>query len=179
MNRIFVCSDLHFFHDKDFIWAKRGFESVEEMNREIVARFNETIDENDEVYILGDIGLAADVEDILSAVSQLNGKKYLALGNHDSDKRAAAYKESGIFEDVQFAYRLTYRHRTFYLSHYPTIVGNITGPKVYNIHGHTHSAEHFEFKEQGWRNYNVSLESNNCYPLLLDDIIEDLKKEGM
>lgn len=31
MSNIFITSDLHFNHNKDFIWKKRGFSNVNEM----------------------------------------------------------------------------------------------------------------------------------------------------
>ena len=36
---IYFSSDLHFLHDRAFIWGARGFESVDEMNEEIIKRF--------------------------------------------------------------------------------------------------------------------------------------------
>ena len=32
VSKIFVTSDLHFGHDREFIWKARGFNSVQEMN---------------------------------------------------------------------------------------------------------------------------------------------------
>ena len=37
---VFVTSDCHFGHDRDFIWKARGFDSVEEMNENIVFLWN-------------------------------------------------------------------------------------------------------------------------------------------
>ena len=54
---IYFTSDLHFYHDKDFIWQARGFKSIDEMNAEIVRRWNKIITADDYVYILGDLTL--------------------------------------------------------------------------------------------------------------------------
>ena len=40
MSNIFITSDLHFNHDKDFIWKERGFSNVNEMNEAIVKNWN-------------------------------------------------------------------------------------------------------------------------------------------
>ena len=32
---IWLCSDLHLGHDREFVWKKRGFSSCEEMNNTI------------------------------------------------------------------------------------------------------------------------------------------------
>ena len=54
---IYVTSDLHLNHDKEFIYAARGYSSVGEMNKDLIAKFNNTVTDEDEVYILGDLCL--------------------------------------------------------------------------------------------------------------------------
>ena len=51
---IYFSSDLHFLHDRAFIWGARGFESVDEMNEEIIKRFNEVVQSDDTLYLLAD-----------------------------------------------------------------------------------------------------------------------------
>ena len=141
MNKIFVCSDFHFYHDRDFLYEPRGFLSVEEANEEMIRRYNEVVDDGDIVYILGDLGLNATGHEICELVARLNGRKYLALGNHDTDARIKAYKESELFEAVDYGFRLNYKKKTFWLTHYPTIVANYDDKPNYNIHGHTHDTK--------------------------------------
>ena len=38
---IFIVSDLHLGHSKDFIYGARGFENVEDMNEAIIRKWNE------------------------------------------------------------------------------------------------------------------------------------------
>ena len=40
MKKIYFSSDLHFSHNKDFIYKARGFTSIEEHDEEIIKRFN-------------------------------------------------------------------------------------------------------------------------------------------
>ena len=40
MGEIFFTSDLHFMHDREFIWGPRGFKDVYEMNEAIIARLD-------------------------------------------------------------------------------------------------------------------------------------------
>ena len=54
---IFVTSDLHFCHDRDFLYEPRGFKSVHEMNEAIVKNWNSIIQPEDDVYVLGDLML--------------------------------------------------------------------------------------------------------------------------
>ena len=39
-NKIWFTSDTHFFHDKIVEYSQRPFASVEEMNEELIARWN-------------------------------------------------------------------------------------------------------------------------------------------
>ena len=54
MSEIWITSDTHFGHDKDFIWGARGFENIEQHNQEIIKRWNEVVKKDDIVYHLGD-----------------------------------------------------------------------------------------------------------------------------
>ena len=47
MSNIYITSDLHLFHDKDFVYNPRGFDSVEVMIATIVKNLNETINNED------------------------------------------------------------------------------------------------------------------------------------
>lgn len=60
---IYLTSDLHFCHDKDFIYGARGFDSVDDMNAAIIENWNALINDDDEVYVLGDLMLK-DIETV-------------------------------------------------------------------------------------------------------------------
>ena len=51
---IYFTSDLHLGHKNIIRLSKRPFISVEEMDEEIIRRFNSLVTENDTVYDLGD-----------------------------------------------------------------------------------------------------------------------------
>ena len=85
---IYLTSDLHLGHDKPFIYEVRGFKSVEEMNFELIKRYNEVVKSEDIVYILGDCVLGP--IDNVAMLAGLNGHKILVAGNHDTDNRLAA-----------------------------------------------------------------------------------------
>ena len=55
--KIFITSDLHFCHDRAFVYEPRGFSNIKEMNQAIVERWNSTVQPEDIVYVLGDIML--------------------------------------------------------------------------------------------------------------------------
>ena len=48
MGKIWLTSDLHFGHDREFVWKVRGYSSVEEMNEAQVEKWNAKADDEDE-----------------------------------------------------------------------------------------------------------------------------------
>ena len=108
MANIWFTSDLHFGHDREFIWKARGFESVEEMNKAIVERFNSKVQPEDTVYILGDIMLGDNAVGEYY-LSQLNGEKIIILGNHDTGTRKMIY--DAYAKEVTFAKVIKYKKK--------------------------------------------------------------------
>ena len=171
---IYVTSDLHFCHDKNFCWQERGYSSIEEMNEDLVKKYNSVITDKDIVYILGDCMLL-DNEKGIELLKSLKGHKYLAYGNHDSDNRIELYNFYNIFEDIQMGYRIKYKKKYFILTHYPTIVGNYGDEKpLWSLCGHLHTKD--KFIDIDKKCYHVEVDAHNNYPVLLDDIIKDLKE---
>jgi len=86
-SRLHFVSDTHFGHDKEFLYRKRGYESIKEHDADLIERWNEEVRPEDSVIHCGDfvVGAGRDSEqycrDILSS---LNGKIYLLWGNHNA-----------------------------------------------------------------------------------------------
>lgn len=78
---IFFSSDHHFFHTNVIGFCKRPYSSVEEMNEDMVEKWNTVVSNNDKVYYLGDFSLSKRAVEVFSL--RLNGEKYLIPGNHD------------------------------------------------------------------------------------------------
>lgn len=178
MGRIFVSSDLHFGHDREFLWGPRGFRSSIEHDEVIIANWNSVVEPEDDVYLLGDLMLN-DTKHGLSCVRRLNGHLHLVRGNHDSDVRWALYADlPNVVELCGWAHVIHYRKIHFYLSHFPTDTANYDDDKniwakIISISGHTHKKE--KFHNNNPMKYNVALDAHNNYPVLLDDIIADIK----
>lgn len=171
---IWFTSDLHFCHDKEFVWKARGFNNVEEMNQAIVERFNSKVAPEDTLYILGDamMGDNAEAEQYLA---QLNGIKIFIRGNHDTNPRVEIYKKY-TDEEIKYADMIKHKKKTFYLSHFPTITAN-TGEahnQILNLFGHTHQTHNFNVNSIYM--YHVGVDSHDCYPVHIDDIIATFKE---
>ena len=172
MSNVWLISDTHLGHNKEFIWKARGFDSVWDMNNAIIERWNEIVKYDDVVYHLGDV-IMGDLDTGIKLVKQLNGKIRLAIGNHDTTDRLNAFHNLYNFDDIQFGYRLKESKKTFLLTHYPLLSGNFDNSKTYSIHGHTHSLNSFcEYDLM----YNVNCDAHNCAPIAWEDMIAEIEK---
>jgi calcineurin-like phosphoesterase family protein len=183
MSKIFLCSDWHFNHNREFIYHPRGFENVEEMNAAIVSRHNERVDPGDEVYILGDLCLGGGDAEVMKKnmklIESMNGNLHIILGNHDTPARIKMYALCKNVVDIKYADMIHYRGYHFYLSHFPALTANLEKETLKqctcNLYGHTHQQSNF-YNEIPYL-YHVGMDSHNCYPILLDDAIEEMKQE--
>lgn len=179
---IYISSDLHLNHDKPFIYTARGYSSVEEMNKDLITKFNNTVTDEDEVYILGDLclGGADSLIDNFKMLSQLNGNIHIILGNHDTETRRKMYEALPQVVSISYAEMIHYRKYHFYLSHYPTLTANLDDDKplrarTINLCGHSHTTDPFADWEKGCI-YHCEVDAHNGFPVSLDTIIEDMKR---
>ncbi len=178
MGKIWLSSDLHFGHDREFIWSPRGFNSIEEHDKTIIKNWNDLVSWDDEVWLLGDCILGNN-DAGCRKLNQLAGKIYIVPGNHDTATRLQMYANiRPTILVMPLAYNLKYHGYNFYLSHYPTLTSNLENSSelrrhVINLYGHTHQKTNF-YEDMPFM-YHVGVDSHNCTPILLDDIIEEIK----
>lgn len=180
---IYFTSDFHFLHDRPFIYEPRGFKSVGEMDEMLLAKYNAIVRPEDDVYILGDVmlGGADRMADGIAYCNRLQGRIHLVRGNHDTNKRWAAYLTECKWNLVELgdAIYFNYGKYHFYLSHYPTITSNNDYDKplkqrLLNICGHSHTQDKWCDYDKGYI-YHCELDAHNCYPVSIDTILQDFK----
>ena len=177
---IWFCSDWHFSHDKEFIWKARGFNSVAEMNEQIIKRHNSLVAEDDDVYVLGDLCMSGNLAENKHYIERLNGRLHIVFGNHCTDNRKKMYESChNVVELCGYATMIEYKKYSFYISHYPTNTGNyddrgLTGC-VINLCGHVHTTNEFVDMDKGQMSYHVEMDAHNCYPVSIEEIIMTLK----
>ena len=187
MGRIFITSDTHFGHDREFLYGPRGFSNIDDHDKAVIQNWNSVVQPDDTVYHLGDVMLN-DNDHGMECLRQLNGTIIIVPGNHDTDTRLALYAtlpnvkviQSGIEGLKATSVMLKYRKYNFYLSHQPTMTSNLDADphlraNVLNLYGHTHQQSHF-YEDRPYM-FHAGLDSNNNTPVLLDDAIEMMKVE--
>lgn len=178
MSEIYFTSDLHFNHDKDFIYEPRGYKDVKEANEDILKNINELVKEDDTLYILGDIMLK-DNEEGIKCFNRINCNNiHIILGNHDTEARMELYKTNPKVKEMVYATMLKHEKWTFFLSHFPSLTGNYNASKkgeiIFNICGHVHTKDKFLHMKQGLCCYHVELDCHGNKPVNIKDIKQDI-----
>jgi len=178
---IFLVSDTHFGHAGVCRFLRedgtklRPWDNPEEMDEEMVKRWNDTVRPNDKVYHLGDVVINRRA---LKTLGRLNGEKVLIKGNHDIFKLSDYLP---YFKDIR-AYHVM---NGMILSHIPVHESNLYRFGT-NIHGHLHSNRvkvkvrypHKETEIIDPRYFNVSVEQIDFTPILFEQAMIKIKEQG-
>ena len=181
---IFFSSDHHFYHSNIIRYCQRPFLSVEEMNEEMVRRWNTVVQPEDIVYYLGDFSLAKRAVTVFAP--RLHGQKHLLMGNHDAchpchKKKAQAalqvYVDAG-FKTIELERSLEISGQSVLLNHMPYLAGEQSSEyKVgyqefrpvnrgqWLLHGHVH--EKWKIKE---KMINVGVDVWDFFPVPITEI---------
>ena len=184
MNKVFFTSDLHLGHAKIIEFDKRPFQSVEEMDAEIIRRWNAKVGKGDTVYVLGDMIWKTHKDEALDIINSLNGQKILIKGNHDHfvsngevRKAFAAVKD---YDEINVTLE-DGTSRKCVLSHYYIPMYNGHRDGAIHLHGHSHFTDESQIeieiaeklKSLGFspKIYNVGCMYWNYEPVTLDEIL--------
>ena len=174
MPATWLISDTHFGHDKTCTVFKRDdgtplrpFKDADEMDEEMVKRWNERVSKKDKVYHLGDVVIARKSLDILD---RLNGDKVLIKGNHDIFKLNDYTK---YFRDIRGYHVMS----GLILSHVPVHSDSIERFGC-NVHGHLHYRRVLFNGEIDSRYFNVSVECVDYAPILLENLKKKIVEQG-
>ena len=163
MPATFLVSDTHFGHlgvckflSKDGVTKLRPWDNPQDMDEEMIKRWNETVSPQDKVYHLGDVAIN---KKALPILHRLNGDKVLIKGNHDIFK---LHDYTPYFRDIR-AYHVMNK---MILSHVP-VHDSQKGRFVANIHGHTHDRS----LDDPWY-HCVCVEQTDFRPVLFEDVVK-------
>jgi calcineurin-like phosphoesterase family protein len=191
MPAVFLVSDTHFGHAgvcrflRDDGTKLRPWDNPDEMDEEMIKRWNETVRPNDKVYHLGDVVINRKA---LKTLDRLNGDKVLIKGNHDIFRLEEYTK---YFRDIRGYHVMN----GMILSHIPVHEASL-GRFGTNIHGHLHynrvmktvsvekTSEHdprpFTVQEEviDPRYWCACVEQTDYRPILFEDAIKKILEQG-
>lgn len=143
MGKKFYISDWHYGHKNVLGFDNRPFTSIEQMNEELICRWNSVVSDGDLVYILGDMfwctpKIATPIMD------QLNGQKILIKGNHD---RWHDSKFDKLFVKIDEYIEIEDEGRKVVLCHYPIPCFKNHFYGWIHLYGHVHNSFEWNMME--------------------------------
>lgn len=165
---IYYTSDPHIGHENIIRLCNRPYMSVEEMNEDIIAKWNAKVKHNDDVYILGDMFFKfGDIQNVIDVLKKLNEKKHLIKGNHDKFLKQIRWQD--YFESLDLYKEIDDNGRMVCMFHYPIEEWNGYYRNSYMLYGHVH--ENMDGIKQHPRKFNVGVDVNGFEPKTLDELI--------
>lgn len=138
MARNFYIGDWHYGHANIIAYDNRPYGTVEEMNEDLIRRWNAAVTEKDSVYILGDMFWCT-AKNALPVLDQLHGAKYLIRGNHDPFSMEFESKFVGVWD----AKMIRDNGTKIYMSHCPKISFENWQHGAVHFYAHVHNS--FEY----------------------------------
>jgi calcineurin-like phosphoesterase family protein len=138
--KTWVTSDLHFGHKNIMSFCPetraRFKNDVAYMNNAMAEEWNNRVEPNDLVYILGDVAFMSG-SDAGRIVNRLNGTKILIEGNHDKKtlKDATFFNA---FKEVHKYLDINYDGHKIVMFHYPIAEWDQMHRGALHFHGHLH-----------------------------------------
>lgn len=126
MSKIFFSSDHHFYHNNVIRYCGRPYDTVEEMNEDLIKRWNSVVSPEDTVYYLGDFSLA--FRPVETITKRLNGKKFLVPGNHDF---CHSYHKRSLKPDNRVQWIRKYEECGFHVT--PEVIVNVWNEKLFKL----------------------------------------------
>lgn len=179
MSKIFFTSDLHFGHKNIIKFDNRPFFDVNDMNKELIKRWNNKVTKDDVVYVCGDFiwkrSIATDI------IKELKGQIVLVKGNHDINTHTYKKYLADIvnYDEIRVD---TEDGKTVdcILSHYYIPFYNKHRYGAVLLYGHSHNTEECfqekqiiaDLKFLGYKQevYNVGCMHHNYEPKTLDEL---------
>jgi calcineurin-like phosphoesterase family protein len=168
----FFTADHHFGHEKIIHHCSRPFESVPEMDSEMVRRWNVVVSTKDSVFILGDFFWKSNTEYCESILKQLNGHKYLLLGSHDDFLNKVALRKYFVFIKKYHEYKNGDIRAVLF--HNPLFSWDGMGHGVYHFFGHVH--EKYLHINGNKQTYNVGVDLSSFAPLSITEILKTVNQ---
>lgn len=137
-------SDTHFGSERVRLLSKRPYTTVEEMDKDLIEKWNKIVKPDEDVYHLGDFGN-------YSILKHLNGKIHLILGNYErKDIEEGKITIQGLLE-LGFASVNSYLYIDNFNTELPEIKKiklvhepskcDVNDPEVFNLFGHIHALQ--------------------------------------
>lgn len=168
---IFFTADHHFAHENVVHYCARPFRDADEMDAELIRRWNEVVGEDDTVYHLGDFTLSGR-KAALGYFARLNGHKIVLRYEWHHDRKWLP-KEGASFGGVEFLPPLVVLKMKGYppitLCHYAMAKWEKSHRGGWHLFGHSHG----RFQSEG-KMLDIGVDAWDFAPISLERIAKRL-----
>ena len=185
-DKLFFTSDTHFFHKNILKYCDRPFESITEMNEDLITLWNANVPKDGIVFHLGDVSLTAKSKELDELLHRLNGTKYLIIGNHEKDALSKDYLRNhwaGIYDIAEIFIQddeITYEEQHIVMCHYPMITWNGSHRGSWQLFGHVHGglSNKGEIKHSVTA-LDVGVDCHGFRPISYQEVKEKITKQAL
>lgn len=128
---LLVTTTSYFDHKNIIKYCDRPFANVDEMNKVMIAKWNEKVQPTDTIYCLGDFSFGRNPA---KDFHRLNGNKILITGNHDSKE-----VKNLLWGAVHKYLEINVEGHMICLFHYAMKVWNKSHRNSWHLYGHSHA----------------------------------------
>lgn len=151
----YFTADEHFGHSNIIEYCKRPFNSIEEMDNEIIKRHNEVVGVDDVVIHAGDFSLRTNTREVERYINRLNGNHIFIKGSHDYWMDDSYHERwEGEIEGIYIV-----------VSHYAMRVWARSHYNSWQLYGHSHGKLEGEGKQM-----DIGVDTHNYYPYSFEEI---------
>lgn len=169
-------SDIHFGHKNVIDFDKRPFQDVNEMDAQLIVNWNQKVNKEDHIYIIGDFAFRNEkLEEWY--LSQLNGHKHLVIGNHDG-KLLQNSVAMEYFETVDKMVHVADGGRHICLCHFPICEWNGYHKGHWHIYGHIHGRREdtYQIMKTREKALNAGCVINEYVPVSFEELMENNRR---
>jgi len=152
----YFTSDEHYFHKNIIKYANRPFSSVQEMNNELIERFNSVVSKSDITIHGGDFSFG-DIKQTNNIIKRLNGDHIFIRGDHD--------RPLAKIRKLKSVYKINIYKQKITICHYAMRVWHCSHYNSWHLYGHSHG----KLPGQG-KSMDIGVDTNDYYPYSFDDI---------
>jgi len=198
-NPLLFWSDLHFGHDREFLWGRRGFKNVEEHDKYIISTLNAKSNNNTNLILLGDNIFGPNGMErfkvLLNSIPFRN--VYLMPGNHHAGYKQLYCSVLGENNPEMDQWPLSFKlqehkivtfipnyfeiyvdtHNFVVLCHYPVRCWNQCAKGSIMLCGHSHGNYEKTKIETTYGGKTLDIGLENCIePLFWHEIMSEMNK---
>lgn len=185
-DKLFFTSDSHFHHGNIIEFCSRPFGDARIMDSALITNWNKVVPKDGVIFHAGDFAMTSRIDYIQDIVSQLNGRIFLTLGNHDYQNRFDRQVIRDIFHRTDDVFyfsvedeELESKRANFMIFHYPIMYWRSS---YIQLHGHIHSGPTSTANERvpfHPMRYDIGVDNNEFTPISYHQLKVILTKNSM